>query len=527
MCDQDTSDVEVSHILDAAEWARQRLERDSLGYDGTRQLAMTLREFDKNSEAIEQFKLASSLQEYNWQAQWGLALCYGNQKEWGLAIEMLEDAKNTIKSSDHREDYKNLPQLDRALAKCIWETGDGGKAFAIYEQILRDHPTDYEAALEMVLCFQRDQNSEGLIEFLSSLKNSMDDEQGLDRRTQTFHTHSYDDNFHEALLSLAVDDKTFDAIFDGYKTAIASAKQKIAEAAKTGADTEYAHWESLAVLLKNFGMLCYENSSENLERRKLAEDQWEEILEIETPFEADLIGYIKTIVCGKLAKIYFNEACQDPSDAEDYLERLKQLASTGSKYAASFGRSGAYPIELTARYYSLQGDNQKAIDTLRSEVKHNMDILSDDDPLNDWQGYHTLARCFMFAGQDADSLAAWSLITPLHDREVQADSAEAKANEGPLNDVCDGDCETQWTFADDIYMCRECDYMQFDLRCLDKLREGTLGKRICGKDHSMLHVPAYDIARQEKVGEGNVLVDEKIIPVSEWLQSIRQKWGLE
>ncbi|KAJ5794025.1 Tetratricopeptide-like helical [Penicillium paradoxum] len=529
--DPEPNEIEASHIINTAEWARRQLGLESLGYEGTRLMAATLREFDKYPEAIEQFKFASSLQKYNWISQWGLALCFAKQKEWGPAIEILEDAKNMVKSGDNREDDEYLPQLDRDLAKYTWETGDTAKAFAIYEAILRDNPTDYEVAFEMVICYHREKNSDGLLEFLDSLKESMDDEYGLDRRTRAFHILAFFDKYHEALLGLVCNDKTFDAVFEGYQTAIMNAEKLIAEAVLKEDDIETEHRLGQALLMQNLGALCYENGSEDAERRKLAEDQWLSILQLEVPLDALYIGHIKNSVCGKLARLYLNEACRDPSNADSYLKRLQQLASFDTGYASLNGRPSTYPTELIARYYSLQGNEEKAIDTLRSEVKHSMNLLSDDDPLNDWQGYHTLARFFMFAGQDIDSLAAWSLITPLQDADNQTDLSEPDTTKqgptGPLNDVCDGDCETVWSFANDIYMCRECDYMELDIHCLNKLREGTLQKRICGKDHDMLHVPAYDIAQQEKIGEGNVLVGEEIMPVTEWLRHIKEKWGLQ
>ncbi|KAJ5789999.1 Tetratricopeptide-like helical [Penicillium psychrosexuale] len=75
-------------------------------------------------------------------------------------------------------------------------------------------------------------------------------------------------------------------------------------------------------------------------------------------------------------------------------------------------------------------------------------------------------------------------------------------------------------------MCRECNYTEFNEPCYIKLREGTLERNICDKDHEMFHVPPYDVAKHERVGEGNVLVGEEIMPVSEWLQRLNEKWDI-
>ncbi|KGO70604.1 CheY-like superfamily [Penicillium italicum] len=111
----------------------------------------------------------------------------------------------------------------------------------------------------------------------------------------------------------------------------------------------------------------------------------------------------------------------------------------------------------------------------------------------------------MFAGQDADYFAAWSLVVPYDDADIISDSSQAKrrypGRKGPL----------------------ECDYMQFDEACYTELREETLEQKFCDKDHEMLHVPPHDAAERLRVGEGNVLVGEEINPAGEWLQRLKEK----
>jgi hypothetical protein len=139
----------------------------------------------------------------------------------------------------------------------------------------------------------------------------------------------------------------------------------------------------------------------------------------------------------------------------------------------------------------------------------------------------------MFAGQDADALAAWSLIAPLDAMETvetEDNSSETDGKpvglHGPMDDRCDGRCGTRWSFADNIYVCRDCDYVEFDEGCLKKLREGTLAPGICGKNHEMLHVPSYDATEREKIGAGNVKVGDHVLPVEKWLQRLKAEWAI-
>ncbi|CAG8166166.1 unnamed protein product [Penicillium olsonii] len=528
--DPKAEELDASQILEAAEWARKKLGLESFGYEENRNLARTLREYAKHDEATERFKLASSLEKYNWFSQWGLATCYAYQKEYALAIETVQDAINTIRSGDVTEDYETLPELDRDLAKWNEEAGDSATAFAIYEKVIRENPDDYDAALDMMLLFHKDKHYEGLLAFLESLKSTTDERTGLDRRTTAFHVHYANEEYHSALFALVSDGKGFDTIYQSYEMAITAARERLAEGREKG-DTDEENFASacLALLMHNLALLCYENGADDIERREFAIDQWVRILQIQEISDESYLTVAKSYVRPKLAKVCFKEAIRDPANGSAYLEQLEQLAAITAADGDGIGQSGTYPSELLASYHALQGNDQKAKDAVRTHVKRNIDILSDDDPLNDWRGYRGLARYFMSAGHDADALAAWSLIVPHDDVDTNSDSLDSPSvpkPKGPLTDICDGECDTEWQYADDIYVCRECDYLELDLGCLNKLQNGDLEPHICGKDHKMLHVPSYDPARGKEIGEGNVAVGEEIISVADWLQRIREQWGI-
>ncbi|KAI9872186.1 MAG: hypothetical protein M1830_001932 [Pleopsidium flavum] len=53
---------------------------------------------------------------------------------------------------------------------------------------------------------------------------------------------------------------------------------------------------------------------------------------------------------------------------------------------------------------------QKPRDSTRSQVKLGLDLLSEDDPTNDWQEYKRLANALNFLGDDGNAPTAWSLL---------------------------------------------------------------------------------------------------------------------
>ncbi|OQD79098.1 hypothetical protein PENANT_c062G09607 [Penicillium antarcticum] len=525
--------VNASQILDTAEYARKHIGIDILGYEENRNLARTLREHHQYPEAIEKFKLASSLDPYNWFSQWGLATCYAYKQDYALAIETVEAAKKIILTAEIEEDHATIPDLDRDLAEWNGNAGNIDQAVAIYESLLQADPNDYETALSLILLFHNEKNREGLLRFLESLKESTDERTGLDRRTQTFHAHYNSAEYHATIFAVASEAKAFDAIFESYEAAITAAKTRLVEARKIGDSQEEEFSRACqAMLMHHLAYLCYENSTDKPERKEIAIDQWVRILQMEDSAGDYTLTSIKPYVRSKFASVCYTEARRDTEAAGQYVEQLEQLVALKSASVAADWCYSTYPTRLLARLYALQGDKEKAKDVIRPYVKDHLNILVDDDPLNDWQGYEGLATYLMYVGEDDDCLAAWSLIVPTTDTksdedEESLDGGSSQDPNGPLYAACDGKCGTRWTFANDIHACRECDDVQFDLACLNKLRKGTLEINVCGKDHEMIHVPAYDAVKMEKIGVGNVKVGEKIMSVDDWIKRLKEDWGIK
>lgn len=97
---------------------------------------------------------------------------------------------------------------------------------------------------------------------------------------------------------------------------------------------------------------------------------------------------------------------------------------------------------------------------------------------------------------------------------IQNDSETRIA--GPLNYWCDGDCGVNFTYASDIYVCKDCLDVHFDPLCMQRLNEeDTLELEICNKNHDFLYVPKYDAERAHAVvGRANVRVGERAMLIS-------------
>jgi tetratricopeptide (TPR) repeat protein len=108
---------------------------------------------------------------------------------------------------------------------------------------------------------------------------------------------------------------------------------------------------------------------------------------------------------------------------------------------------------------------------------------------------------------------------------------------GYLTNYCDGRvCGKRWDYADDFYCCKICPDVQFCEECRDNLKNGKLKRFICNKNHDWLHVPKWDDEEYMKIGKGNVRIGGEMkdgarvggqgVPISEWLNLLRDEWGI-
>ncbi|KAL2841266.1 hypothetical protein BJY01DRAFT_257114 [Aspergillus pseudoustus] len=530
--------IALFEILETADWAQKQIGLEQLGYNESRNLARTLRDFGKNKEAIDQFKHTSTLAKENWLSQYGLAACYAVQGDFSTAIDIVEATSKAIRNgefgkSEEAEGY--LVDMSDDLATWNKRIGRNEVALAIYQEQLNVDIYDHYAAGNLIILLHQQARYTDLLELQQSLKNTTDEASGLNLWIKNIHEHSTNDTYHEAIFALAQDDSEFHVVFETYEEALDAAKARLLKERKAGNTSEewFALSDQVQIMIR-IATLCQRHSTGHPTREKCAIDHWLHIMEMDASYDPWLLS-IQAEVRSQFALFCYEKAWLYPDTAADYLKHLEHITSS-KKSDDGIWLLTSHPSRLLARYHALQGNLDKVKSILRFNVKYNLDLLSDDDPLNDWQAYRDLAVHFMFAEQYSDALAAWSLICPTSnntDEAVEAVEANTEKNDderlkGPrMHCGCSGSCGTLWTFADNFYVCKACDYSLFDKECLDKLRDGTLKRNTCNSEHEMLHVPAYDPAEHKRVGNGNIKVGEEVMTVEEWLRRVRRHWGLD
>jgi hypothetical protein len=103
--------------------------------------------------------------------------------------------------------------------------------------------------------------------------------------------------------------------------------------------------------------------------------------------------------------------------------------------------------------------------------------------------------------------------------------ADEDAPEQPYSGlVCDGGCDEELQKGD-AWCCKDCaGQLMFDENCYQKVLQGTMTRRICGKSHKFLKISKVEPEKAETIPVGSIYVGDKIMTLEEWKGSLRVKY---
>jgi tetratricopeptide (TPR) repeat protein len=446
---------------------------------------------------------------------------------------------------------------------------DYAAAMAAYKEILDKYPSNYNIILCVIRLLKEQNKNTEILAFLENL-NTHVEENGLTRLIATYHELANADDFHQTVNSAAYDEHKLDFVKETFQVAIAAASN---DRSKLTILASLRHWFG-------YTLLHYPEDDDDHDK---AMKVWEQNVALQSFRDLDFfIRYQCNLTAGMLASVYIQRAREvglaNP-DAQDYVKRLRHLANLSEDDETLYQDTRL----LLGRCCSLMGDHEEARKSVRHHIRHALKLLSDDDPSNDWQGYKRLAIAFTPLANEADALAAWSMLGPFEEKEqndpetemgeptvmekidsgrsdeVVKDNDQEPNGEGPKTDgptetpstltdgttgrsdstsstsppkrngplgySCDGHCGHGWTYADDIYACKDCMDTQFDARYIAKLKAGTLGWKGCHPNHDFLHIPKWD--DNKSISPNRIMVGGEEMLIQDWLNRIRKEWGFE
>ncbi|KAI4666203.1 uncharacterized protein J4E88_010498 [Alternaria novae-zelandiae] len=256
------------------------------------------------------------------------------------------------------------------------------------------------------------------------------------------------------------------------------------------------------------------------------------------------------------------------SSSEDYISRLKKLASSNTTIICNLHEGYFDPRLCLARLYCVKEDHTSASTQAQARLWSVFDKwpeVTDDASLN--LRFSNLAATLTVLDKDADAIAAWQAIGPYQPLNAVAASADVPGTEefthsnteGPHTDsapvasdkksedisnaatsfttttkayvlgyICDGYCGVKWTdMVADCWACKHCLCVQLCPGCYKKLLDGDLHPLLCNKDHKMLYIPPFDWEAWRTIPADMMTVDNKLVPRKDWVDKIRKEYNVQ
>ena len=188
---------------------------------------------------------------------------------------------------------------------------------------------------------------------------------------------------------------------EGLQAQVLAASQTLLEEARRNGRTI-----SGGVLLLYQGIFLMRGTSDEL-RSQLAIRFWEDCQSLYLSSRYELM-HSRSLAAQFVAQHYFHQATKQSvtnEEREQHLFQLMRLKRLSIVWIRSF-----QPKSYLASYHVQQNEPEEARKVFKEDIAIAFDILSDEDPDNDFYGYRILANVLMHTGDDLNALSAWSLL---------------------------------------------------------------------------------------------------------------------
>jgi tetratricopeptide (TPR) repeat protein len=224
-----------------------------------------------------------------------------------------------------------------------------------------------------------------------------------------------------------------------------------------------------------------------------------------------------------LSRLCISRASSDVARAEEYIKIVENLdkANIGSMPSQIGTARLQTKIHLATWYYN-QGELDKARLLVQDDVLWALDILTDDDPANDFNGFYVLANALRAVQDDPNHLAARHAMRQYDEDDSAMTTADKKQKAtNTTNAFCSGLCLQEHKQWDGMWLCRSCPDLNLCRNCYDLFETGDLHLKICNPEHKFLQVPRLT----HPFMRGNqVVVHDRVIDLDDWVNELRKQW---
>ena len=400
-------------IIKAAKWSN--LEENALWH---RRLAMVLRDLCYYDDAVEHFEITLKLDPTLWLARGGIAKVHAAKGDFKKAIEIEKETVPILESSKNPLDKGSVYTVVTNVAGWYQNLGDRASAFEWNLKAFNLWNKAYACAIYCIVYLHKEKR---FTEVMSMLKEMEEKEQNGDQTRLTgclWSDNSDDSDFTRAAASAARETGQLVFLQDAYGAAIVAARKSL----RTVVAAALEH--CLAVIHYRYG-----------QNDEQAIHLWERIYSIHASSRAETeMSYIQIKAALALATAYFQKACKATGNSEEidkYVKKLEKL----SKQKNSLSNANTTWIStretsvVLGIWYCRNGQESKAQDCFRVYIKHCLQILGDDDPDNDEDGWYMLAAVLLASGDDMNAVAVYHALGRYKMEDVKDDGEIGKENQ--------------------------------------------------------------------------------------------------
>ncbi|KAI9657615.1 MAG: hypothetical protein M1821_002791 [Bathelium mastoideum] len=540
-----SSQERISRALEWAENEAKITDKDSLWHS---RLGATYLSFEETGLSKKHFLAAKELPNCSWMTSKALALAYAMDGDTEMAIQEMDVAFDYLRKQENLAAREKIDFISNLVQSADWHLQLRNKAMALEQlkeavQVDPDNYSGHYALLKLFIDIGQESEAWNLLREMSTQSSKRD---GLTRFGSMLLEFSFWSEpfacFEMVFRATKNDDDMFQVVSETLQSTVDFARESKETYDRVG-------------LLLAHGLALAHNSTEEKDMQA-ALASWRESSQLGFgPAGTEKTQESALSAATHIFHYHLSRALSVPSTSVEFKSheaRLEELTeSTGSVPRAA----RALRCSLGS-FYSLSGRDDMARKVLLNDMKTGLDLLSDDDPGNDYLAFLFIGCLLMYTRDDLNALSAFSLFGPTeryfdedaeeeegHEAnkpESEASLAKAKSPAKKAPDTsslfeCDGKCGNNLTFSDRMWYCKVCD-TGFDDECLQKLKDGTLPRFVCSPDHQWLRTPSW-VDEFRSTGKGRVRIEGelqngeraggRIVPVEEWLDMIREKWGIK
>ncbi|KAM3073649.1 hypothetical protein ACMFMG_004466 [Clarireedia jacksonii] len=376
----------------------QDSELDSLWWDRIGQAA-ALRDV---KAAMSLFKRALEKKDASWLCNYHLAMCYHALKRYSEAISEITLAIERAQGKEFTPmpDEQDIIMLHYMLGRFYRANEEPQQAAAQYLLVSKSNGYWAEKGqAAYMIALLRTGDTEGPKKMLRNLLTGENGEESMIRMLNII-ARNYDHDFTMwKILSLAKDDPNLlrSVVAALEKATTPDDENKLTEMLRNG---DYDAGASYGVLLYHRGMaLAYGQHPAVTGSAEKALTFWHQCRDQLDVIGGSVASITRTNATNELAKYYLHSLVMEKGPPE-YLEALSNIAKENAQL------EGGVSIGYLAMLYVLRDDKEKARGHLLQRVKVALQILSDDDPDNDFFGYWGLHMSLAHYRDLRNSIAA-------------------------------------------------------------------------------------------------------------------------